>query len=75
MRTVDAQRAEVPLPVFPVDPDDVPAEAVTAVRRTLLRQRDIDPGDPADGDDLARLIVAVVIAALAKQPQEPPASR
>jgi hypothetical protein len=46
---------------FPVDPADVPPEAVRAVRRTLLRQS-------PDGDDeeLARLIVAVVIAALAQ---------
>ena len=46
---------------FPVDPADVPADAVRAVRRTLLR-------NSQDGDDeeLARLVVAVVIAALAK---------
>jgi hypothetical protein len=75
MPRVDATRAPGSHNPFPVDPDDVPAEAVTAVRRTLLRQRDLDVEDPADGDDLARLIVAVVIAALAKQPQEPPASR
>lgn len=47
--------------VFPVDPADVPPAAVRAVRRTLLR-------NPRDGgeDELARYIVAVVIAALAE---------
>jgi hypothetical protein len=55
---------------FPVDPADVPPDAVRAVRRTLLRQASED----VDDDELARLVVAVVIAALhqdmaAKSPQ------
>lgn len=43
---------------FPVAPEDVPIAAVRAVQRTLLRN------DRQGIDDLARLIVAVVIAAL-----------
>lgn len=60
MRRVDAQRAT---PVFPVQPEDVPEDAVRAVKRTLLR----NTGDAFD-DYQARVIVAVVIAALAEQP-------
>ena len=48
---------------FPVAPADVPAGAVRAVKRTLLRSGHSGIEDPMD-DDLARLIVAVVIAAL-----------
>ena len=48
---------------FPVAPADVPAGAVRAVKRTLLRSGHPGIEDPMD-DDLARLIVAVVIAAL-----------
>jgi hypothetical protein len=48
---------------FPVAPADVPAGAVRAVKRTLLRSGYPGIEDPMD-DDLARLIVAVVIAAL-----------
>ena len=48
---------------FPVAPADVPASAVRAVKRTLLRSGHPGTGDPTD-DELARLIVAVVIAAL-----------
>lgn len=48
---------------LPVDPADVPPEAVRAVKRTLLRN---GTGDPMD-DDLARLVVAVVIASLSQQ--------
>lgn len=48
--------------VFPVDPADVPARAVRAVRRTALRQAGVF--DPYD-EETARLLVAVVIAALA----------
>ena len=44
-------------------PADVPAGAVRAVKRTLLRSGHPGIEDPMD-DDLARLIVAVVIAAL-----------
>lgn len=54
---------EGPHSPFPVAPDDVPPEAVRVLRRTLLRH----PGrDPAEDDDLARLLVAMVIAVLAK---------
>jgi hypothetical protein len=48
---------------FPVAPADVPAGAVRAVKQTLLRIGHPGIEDPMD-DDLARLIVAVVIAAL-----------
>ena len=48
---------------LPVDPADVPDGAVRAVKRTLLRN---SAGDPMD-DDLARLIVAVVIASLGQR--------
>jgi len=48
---------------FPVAPADVPAGAVRAVKRTLLRSGHPGIEDPMD-DDLARLVVAVVIAAL-----------
>ena len=47
---------------FPVDPVDVPAEAVRYVRRTMLRHADRDPLD----DDLARLLVAGLIMILAE---------
>ena len=67
LRGVDAQR---PLPVFPVAPEDVPAAAVRAVRRTLLRRAGV-VADEADDDDYeARVIVALVIAALAEEPGE-----
>ena len=68
MLLVDAERATGPrpLPVLPVAPEDVPEDAVRAVKRTLLRQQ---PGaeDPFD-DETARLVVAVVIAVLLDQP-------
>ncbi len=48
---------------LPVAPADVPASAVRAVKRTLLRSGHPGVEDPMD-DELARLIVAVVIAAL-----------
>jgi hypothetical protein len=48
---------------FPVAPADVPAVAVSAVKRTLLRNGHPGIEDPMD-DELARLVVAVVIAAL-----------
>ncbi|TVZ05066.1 hypothetical protein EAS64_10620 [Trebonia kvetii] len=48
---------------FPVAPADVPAAAVSAVKRTLLRNEHRVIEDPMD-DELARLVVAVVIAAL-----------
>jgi hypothetical protein len=46
-----------------VAPADVPASAVRAVKRTLLRSGHPGIQDPMD-DELARLVVAVVIAAL-----------
>jgi len=46
-----------------VAPADVPASAVRAVKRTLLRSGHQGIQDPMD-DELARLVVAVVIAAL-----------
>jgi hypothetical protein len=46
-----------------VAPADVPASAVRAVKRTLLRSGHPGIDDPMD-DELARLVVAVVIAAL-----------
>lgn len=52
--------APCPASPFPVDPADVPAEAVRYVKRTMLRYPDRDPLD----DDLARLLVAGVIAVL-----------
>ncbi len=59
-----SQRREIeahnPLPVAPAD---VPASAVRAVKRTLLRSGHPGIEDPMD-DELARLVVAVVIAAL-----------
>ena len=48
---------------FPVAPADVPVAAVRAVKRTLLRHDHPGIEDPMD-DELARLVVAVVIAAL-----------
>lgn len=48
---------------FPVAPADVPIDAVRAVKRTLLRNDHPGIEDPMD-DELARLVVAVVIAAL-----------
>jgi hypothetical protein len=45
---------------FPVDPADVAAGAVRYVKRTILRHADRWPLD----DDVARLIVAGVIAVL-----------
>jgi hypothetical protein len=47
---------------FPVDPADVPDQAVAYVKRTILRHADCFPLD----DDVARLIVAGVIAVLAE---------
>jgi hypothetical protein len=47
----------------------VPAAAVRAVRRTLLRHPHPGVEDPMD-EDLARLVVAVVIAALHNDSQE-----
>ena len=61
---MDACGDDAPLRVFPVDPADVPLGAVRAVRRTLLRQSSTHD-DPAD-DELARVLVAVVIAALSQ---------
>lgn len=56
---------------FPVDPADVPPEAVRVVQRTLLRH-DL-PEDPAD-EDLARLLVAMVIAVLSEPAADPGAA-
>ena len=50
---------------FPVLPADVPPEAVSAVKLTLLRNSR-PPADDVDADELARLVVAVVIAVLHK---------
>lgn len=47
---------------FPVDPADVPDDAVRTVKRTILRHADRGPLD----DYLARMIVAGVIAILAE---------
>jgi hypothetical protein len=60
---VDAQRHSGSYCPFPVDPADVPPDAIRAVKRTLLRSTHPGVDDPMD-DDLARLVVAVVIAAL-----------
>lgn len=49
-------------PPFPVSPEDVPDDAVRAVKRTLLRN---SVGEPMD-DELARLVVWVVIASLSQ---------
>jgi hypothetical protein len=46
-----------------VPPAEVPVAAVRAVKRTLLRSDHPGIEDPMD-DELARLVVAVVIAAL-----------
>jgi hypothetical protein len=51
---------------FPVAPADVPVAAVSAVKRTLLRNDHPGIEDPMD-DELARLVVAVVIAALREE--------
>jgi hypothetical protein len=58
-----ADRDEPARNPFPVAPADVPAVAVSAVKRTLLRNDHSGIEDPLD-DELARLVVAVVIAAL-----------
>jgi hypothetical protein len=58
-----AERDEPARNPFPVAPADVPAAAVSAVKRTLLRNDHPSIEDPMD-DELARLVVAVVIAAL-----------
>jgi hypothetical protein len=58
--------AQAPFP-FPVDPADVPVDAVRVVQRTILRHADRDPYD----DDLARLIVAGVIAILSEPEADP----
>lgn len=47
---------------FPVDPADVPDDAVRYVKRTIFRHQDHDALD----DDLARLLVAGIIAVLAE---------
>jgi hypothetical protein len=52
---------------IPVDPVDVPEDAVRYVRRTMLRHSDREPLD----DDLARMIVAGVIAILAEPEADP----
>lgn len=46
---------------FCVDPADVPEDAVRVIKRTLLRHAPVDPMD----DELARLLVAMVITVLA----------
>lgn len=58
--------AQAPFP-FPVDPADVPDDAVRVVKRTILRHADRGPLD----DDLARLIVAGVIAILSEPDADP----
>jgi len=58
-----ADRDEQARNPFLVAPADVPVAAVRAVKRTLLRSNHPGIEDPMD-DELARLIVAVVIAAL-----------
>ena len=50
-----------PASPFPVDPADVPPQAVSYVKHTMLRYCDSGPLD----DDVARVIVAGVIAVLA----------
>lgn len=52
---------------FPVDPADVPGDAVRVVKRTILRHADRGPMD----DYLARMIVAGVIAILAEPEADP----
>jgi hypothetical protein len=67
---MDPQRPAVTHGPFPVAPDDVPVAAVRALKRTMIRH-----GQPVD-DDLARLLVAMVIAPLgprAASPGEPQA--
>lgn len=59
VRSVETRRDGCP---FPVAPEDVPDAAVRAVKRTLLRNGPCDPMD----DELARLVVAVVIASLSQ---------
>lgn len=51
-----------PWTAIPVDPADVPEDAVRYVRRVMLRHSDREPLD----DDLARMIVAGVIAILSE---------
>lgn len=53
--------------LFPVSPEDVPEAAVRVVKRTLLRHP--LPDDPMD-DELARLLVAMVIAVLVDRAPE-----
>ena len=64
---MDPQRPAVTHGPFPVDPADVPRHAVCVMKRTLLRHADRIAEDPMD-DEIARLIVAKLIAAL-RQPQ------
>jgi hypothetical protein len=52
---------------IPVDPAGVPDDAVRYVRRVMLRHSDREPLD----DDLARMIVAGVIAILAEPEADP----
>lgn len=55
-----------------VDPAAVPDNAVRVMKRTLLRHADAIAADPQD-EELARLIVAVAIAAL--RPADAPAAK
>lgn len=66
-----SSRQDLPYDPFPVAPADVPAAAVRFVKRTLLRNGGPETGDPFD-DDLARLIVAGVIAIVSPEPASRP---
>ena len=66
---MDAPAGRITPPPFPVAPADVPANAVRALMRTMLRH-----GQPVD-EDLARLLVAMVIAALRQAAEDPRPAR
>lgn len=59
--------AHCPASPFPVDPADVPEDAVRYVKHRLFRHADRHPLD----DDAARLIVAGVIAILSEPEADP----
>lgn len=63
MKATTAARDTGMVSPFPVAPADVPPDAVRFVKRTLLRNSSSTPFD----DELARIIVAGVIAVLAGQ--------
>lgn len=60
---MDAQPVPASHSPFPVDPADVSCYTVRVMKRTLLRHADRIAADPMD-DEIARLIVARLIAAL-----------